>query len=47
MEWTDFLHVDTDSRNLKVDQNCFWVAMDKNRCGQPCHGNLKLTVLQK
>ena len=33
MKWPDFLHVNTNSLKLKVDQKKFWVGMGKNGCG--------------
>ena len=47
MEWTDFMHIDTDSQTLKTDQRFFLMDMVKNGCGQPGHRNLSLTVSQK
>ena len=42
-----FLHVDTDSHKLKLDQKNFGWAWSKNGCGQSGHGTLKLTVSQE
>ena len=46
MKWRDFLHVDTNSHKLKLDQKN-WVGMVKNGCSPSGHGALKLTVSQK
>ena len=45
MEWTDFLHVDIDSQNLKLIK-IYWVDMVKNGCGQSIHGAPKMAVSQ-
>ena len=46
MEITYFLHVDTDSKKWKADQNFFWAGMVKNECGQSGRQTLKLTILK-
>ena len=43
----DFLHVDTNSHKLKVDQKMLGWALSEDGCGQPGHRTLKLTVSQE
>ena len=47
MKKPDFLHVDTNSNKLKVDQNIFWVAIVRNVFGQSGHWTLKLALSQE
>ena len=42
-----FLHVDTNSHELKVDQKIFLVDMVINGRGQSGHGTLKLAASQE
>ena len=42
-----FLHVHTNSQNLKVDQKVFGGGMAKNECNQSGLWTLKLTVSQE
>ena len=46
MKQPGFLHVDTNSHKLKVDQK-IWVGVVRDGCGQPSHKTLKLTVSQE
>ena len=45
MKQPEFLQVDANSHNLKVDLKIFWEDMVRNGCGQSGHGTLKLTVI--
>ena len=42
-----FLHVDTNSHKLKVDQKKFWIGVARNGSGQSGHRTLKLAVSQE
>ena len=44
MKLLDFLHVDANSRKLKIEN---WVGMIRNGCGKSVHGTLKSTASQK
>ena len=47
MKWLDFLHVDTNSLNIKIDQKYFWVDMVGNGCGLSGHKILKLAAISR
>ena len=47
MKQHHFLHVDTNSQNLKVDRKVFGGGMAKNECSQSGLWTLKLTVSQE
>ena len=47
MKKPDFLHVDTDSWKLKVDQKILGVGMVRNGCGHSGLRALKLALSQE